>query len=176
MTPRRPTRPVPVVRRPRCPRRRLLLLALSALPLFVASTWLLTTGPLGAPSMSVELAHGAALWAGTRPLEGRISGHATALPAAATRCINCHAAVSTPAGLADPARDSAAPRLTAQQLQQLQPRRGGPPSRYDVAAFCTLLRTGVDPAVVLLPRQMPRYAIAETDCRALWAFLVSEGA
>ena len=51
------------------------------------------------------------------------------------------------------------------------PRRNGPPSRFDEASFCRLLRTGVDPADIVVPRAMPRYAIDDTDCRALWAYL-----
>jgi hypothetical protein len=151
---------------------RWLPLGLSALPVLVASTWLLTTGtPSERPPASAESTHGAALWAGAQPLDGRIAGHAQRLPPSATRCINCHGSAAV-----DPARDSTAPPLTAQHLLQSQPRRGGPPSRYDAAAFCTLLRTGVDPAAVLLPRQMPRYTIAQADCRALWSFLVEAGA
>lgn len=160
MTPRRPVRWLP--------------LGLSALPVVVASAWLLHSGaPPDRAPLSAAQAHGAALWSGAQPLDGRIAGHAQSLPVSAVRCINCHGAA---AAAADPTRDSAAPPLTAQHLLQSQPRRGGPPSRYDAAAFCTLLRTGVDPAAVLLPRQMPRYTIAEADCQALWAFLVVEGA
>jgi hypothetical protein len=161
-TPRRPVRWLP--------------LGLSALPVLVAAAWLLTSGaPPVSPVLpvSAEHARGAALWSGAQPLDGRIAGHAQPLPASAARCLNCHGVTAT---AADPARDSTAPPLTARHLLQPQPRRGGPASRYDAAAFCTLLRTGTDPAAVLLPRQMPRYTIAEVDCRALWTFLVTEAA
>lgn len=108
--------------------------------------------------------HGAALWSGASPLTARIDGHANLLPPEAARCINCHSgAVEVSA--------SAAPVLTARHLREPMARRGGPPSRYDAAAFCTLLRTGVDPASVLLPRHMPRYEITDADCHALWLHL-----
>lgn len=118
---------------------------------------------------------GAALWRGTLPLTARIAGHAHALPPVAARCINCHggesgASASASAAGRDPL-DGAAPVLTARHLREPTARRGGPPSRYDAAAFCTLLRTGVDPASVLLPRHMPRYEITAADCDALWIHL-----
>lgn len=108
---------------------------------------------------------GAALWRGERPLSGHITGHANPLPSSVVRCINCHG---------DTARDSSSntiPVLTVRHLHEAAARRGGPPSRYDAAAFCQVLRTGVDPAAVLLPRAMPRYEIGDADCAALWHYL-----
>lgn len=102
---------------------------------------------------------GAALFEGARPLQARVAGHDERLPPEAARCINCHGA------------SGFAPRLSAQALQQPQARRGGPPSRYDAASLCRLLRTGVDPAWVMVPRAMPRYDIANSDCEALWRHL-----
>ena len=63
------------------------------------------------------------------------------------------------------------PTLSAATLTGLLPRRGGPASRFDEAALCRLLREGIDPAHVLLPKTMPRYAIDDADCRALWTWL-----
>ena len=114
-------------------------------------------------------------------LRGTISGHQSALPALASRCVNCHSAGSvapnTVAASAAPAAASAAtnssfaPRLTRQRLTEPIARRGGPPSRYDEASFCRLLRTGIDPAYVLIPRNMPRYELPDADCHALWMHL-----
>ena len=102
-------------------------------------------------------------------LSGRVAGHADDLPAMATRCTNCHttgtsAAVNTPAF---------APRLNGQTLTQPMPRRGGPPSAYDAAALCRVLRVGIDPAWVMVRQEMPRYAATDVQCAALWAFLVA---
>jgi len=62
-------------------------------------------------------------------------------------------------------------RLSRHSLASLQPRRGGPPSRFDDSSLCRLLRTGVDPAHVVIQRSMPRYELSDADCRALWAHL-----
>lgn len=108
---------------------------------------------------------GSALWRGERPLVARIAGHTSPLPPQAARCINCH-------GQAEATRsDAPIPVLTASHLRQATARRGGPSSRYDAATFCQVLRSGVDPAAVLLPRAMPRYEIGEADCTALWQYL-----
>lgn len=109
-------------------------------------------------------ASGAALWRGDWALTARLSGHEQVLPGQASRCINCH-------GGADRAAPGGGPRLDAGYLTRAVARRGGPASRYDEAAFCRLLRTGVDPASVLVPREMPRYDIDDADCAALWQFL-----
>ena len=108
---------------------------------------------------------GSALYHGELALTGRIVGHDLDLPAQASRCINCHGAAV--AASAPPL----APLLNAASLTRLTPRRGGPPSRYDTASMCALLRSGVDPAHVMIPRTMPRYTITDADCKALWAFL-----
>jgi hypothetical protein len=55
------------------------------------------------------------------------------------------------------------------------PRRGGPPSAFDRDTFCRLLRTGVDPAWVVVDVSMPRYALSDEQCHALWTHLL-EGA
>lgn len=113
------------------------------------------------------LFHGQASALGVLP--GRVAGHADVLPAMATRCTNCHttgvsAAANTPAF---------APRLDRQSLTQPTSRRGGPPSAYDAASLCRVLREGIDPAWVMVRQEMPRYAATDAQCAALWSFLVS---
>jgi len=120
---------------------------------------------------SVEL--GRRLYLGELALAGTIQGHAQPLPPAAARCGNCHSRGS--AERAASGADSFAPLLTRERLTGSIARRGGPPSRYDAALFCRLLRSGIDPAVMLIPRQMPRYQIDDAQCAALWAYLVEDG-
>lgn len=132
---------------------------------------------------------GARLFDGRTPMVARISGHADPMPAGVVACANCHRPVAPPADArpepAAPATTAAAPAAVASTavastagpvlgrdlLTRPLPRRGGPPSRYDAAAFCRVLRTGEDPAGVLLPRAMPRYEIDAAACDALWRFL-----
>lgn len=111
---------------------------------------------------------GRRMFLGEIPLPARLAGDPALLPDAATRCANCH--LAAPTGGAAGTRDFA-PALTAATLRGTRPRRGGPPSRYDVERFCTLLRTGIDPAHVVIKRAMPRYAIDDRQCRALWVYL-----
>jgi hypothetical protein len=120
------------------------------------------------------LATGAELFDGRRPLPARIHGHDEPLPPTAARCTNCHGGGTTTnvngaAGAASAALFG--PPLTAATLATSQARRGGPPSVYDAAALCRLLRTGVDPAFVQIPRAMPRYEIDDAGCAALWAWM-----
>lgn len=115
---------------------------------------------------------GRRLFVGELPLTARVTGHAAALPPQAARCMNCHAVGSAgPAAPASDATRSFGPVLGSALLTQAVARRGGPPSRYDEAAFCRLLATGIDPADVIIPREMPRYEVSAADCRALWAHL-----
>lgn len=137
-------------------------------------------------------AAGRALFEGQTALQGQLTGHTRPLPAAAVRCSNCHrresappagvaasdaaaAAASNASSAADDAARSFGSWLGAEALQTAQPRRGGPPSRYDAASLCKLLREGIDPAWVVIDRAMPRYEIADAQCQALWAFLSSGG-
>jgi hypothetical protein len=108
---------------------------------------------------------GRAIFEGDQALQARIAGHESALPAQASRCVNCH-------GAARPAGPSV-PVLSAATLAAPVARRGGPPSRYDERALCTLLRTGVDPAHVMVARTMPRFVIDEKQCEALWQYLLT---
>ncbi len=112
---------------------------------------------------------GDSLFHGKEKLNGRIRGHDDALPPEVVRCANCHEAT-------DKARLSrvAAPRLDRSVLLALRQRRGGPPSRYDQAAFCKLLRTGIDPANIVIAREMPVYEVDETQCASLWTFLLGK--
>ena len=146
-------------------RRGLLLTALAVLAAVLAGLWFWWVPLVSAPEVTER---GAALWRGEQPLVGRIVGHASALPSTASRCVNCHTGATGPLG-----EVGAAPRLTAEHLLGTVSRRGGPPSRFDEAGFCALLRTGLDPAAVLVPRHMPRYEVGDADCAALWRYLVS---
>jgi hypothetical protein len=124
---------------------------------------------------------GAALFHGDAALVGRLVGHTEPLPAIATRCGNCHEDRSTvPAGrpgAASAAATSAsasgsyAMALNREWLTAARPRRGGPPSVYDAASLCTVLRTGVDPAHVMVASVMPRYEASVAQCEQLWSYL-----
>ena len=118
---------------------------------------------------------GRRLFAGELPLTGRIVGHTSVLPPQASRCINCHAlgnaevaggSASSPSGT-----QAFGGALSPQRLTAMLPRRGGPPSRFDEKALCHLLRTGVDPAYIVIVRSMPRYELSDADCHALWMHL-----
>lgn len=88
------------------------------------------------------------------------------LPASAARCANCHAA---PKG-AEPF----GPRLTADSLLTLAPRRGGPPSAYDRDSFCNAVSRGVDNTGVMLSKAMPQYPLSQPECSAIWSFLLTQ--
>jgi hypothetical protein len=129
--------------------------------------FLLLGGGAGAdPAAQDEYLAGRGLFAGGLELKGRIYTHAVDLPPQVVRCANCHAVAAGP----DVSR-SPAPRLTRDLLLRPQARRGGPASAYDRGRFCTLLRKGVDPAFVLISVEMPRYAIDDAGCSALWRYL-----
>jgi hypothetical protein len=128
------------------------LLSLAVAITAAAAAWAMVT--------THAAANGRELFDGRRHLNAHTPGHAQALPAAATRCINCHEGAG-----------AMGPQLSAASLTQPEARRGGPPSRYDESAFCRALREGTDAAWVQLHRAMPRYAIAEPECQALWAYL-----
>ena len=121
---------------------------------------------LAACADSRSAAVGERLYKGDPPLTARLSGDPLLLPVEATRCSNCHEA----AGL-----DVAGfgPKLTAASLLSDRKRRGGPPSHYDLKSFCAVLRTGIDPAFVLIDRAMPRYELNEDACKALWDYVKS---
>ena len=115
---------------------------------------------------------GRAIFLGEQALHARVSS-SQPLPAAASRCINCHAAPGLrPA--ADRSGAAFGPVLDSARLLRLQARRGGPPSRYDADSLCRVLREGIDPAGVMLPAAMPRYRLDDAQCRQLWALLTSD--
>jgi hypothetical protein len=125
---------------------------------------------VGIDAVTVE--HGRQLFVGERPMNGLIAGHASALPAHASRCMNCHSAAAEPKSVSASASTRLlGPMLTSDLLTRPVARRGGPPSRYDETALCTLLRTGVDPAHVITTRAMPRYELSVAECHALWVYL-----
>jgi hypothetical protein len=124
-----------------------------------------------ADAAAADAARGRALFEGGAALPARVHGQDFALPAQASRCVNCHVPAAAPSADAS-AVATGAPPLTAAALSTPARRRGGPPSRYDAASLCTLLRSGVDPAHVMIQRTMPRYQISDTDCQALWLHLL----
>ena len=137
--------------------------------------WLLASAVTAADD-PVALQRGRELFTGERALSGRIVGHAADLPVPASRCVNCHA-IQPPAPGPDssaPGTQAFGPVLTRSGLTQASSRRGGPASRYDEAAFCRVLRTGIDPAHVIILRAMPRYVLTDADCRALWVHLTEQ--
>jgi hypothetical protein len=134
----------------------------------------------GASAIATDLSpaaqEGQRLFSGQTPMSGQIVGHRSALPLLASRCVNCHAAgASTSASDPQDVTSSFGPVLSAKLLAEPVARRGGPPSRYDDAALCRLLRTGVDPAYIIIPRAMPRYELSDAECRALWLYLNEVG-
>ncbi|HVV16896.1 MAG TPA: hypothetical protein VHH90_06795 [Polyangia bacterium] len=117
----------------------------------------------------VTAARGRALYTGREPLAGRVRDHRSDLPAAVVVCRGCHGAgVAAPGAAPAPAP---APAIDRALLLEPRPRRGGPPSAYDLPAFCRLLRTGVDPAYVLVAREMPVFDLDDAQCESLWRFV-----
>ncbi|MEJ8850276.1 hypothetical protein [Variovorax rhizosphaerae] len=128
----------------------------------------LTSGAGAAPPTGVAAA-GRSAFVGDTPLVARLPGHRLDLPAAAVRCINCHAPSAGTAG-----QTPFAPLLTSRYLNELRARRGGPGSRYDPASFCRVLREGIDPAGVMVDTAMPRYSLSTRGCDDLWAYVNSQ--
>ncbi|MFL9886046.1 hypothetical protein PQR66_23610 [Paraburkholderia agricolaris] len=108
---------------------------------------------------------GCAIFNGQHALAAQLRGDDRTLPASTTRCINCHTQTD-PAG-------AFAPPLTRDYLLDAVNRRGGPPSHYDLASFCRVLKNGVDPAGVVLRKSMPHYQISDAECTALWRFITN---
>jgi len=150
--------------------------------LVVASHLLAFVAPGWAAEDAASRQRGQAYFLGEAVLAGRLSGHAMDLPSVASRCVNCHrdsadarAASARAAGNTglDPSADAGAPPLGRAWLTQWRSRRFAPASRYDAASLCTLLRSGVDPAMVVIPATMPRYQASDAQCADLWNFLMS---
>jgi hypothetical protein len=126
-------------------------------------TWALRSATRGE---SLQL--GQQLFGGDVALKGQMTGDDTSLPPEAVRCANCHGEREN----SGPS-ERLGPALEASSLLRPLPRRGGPASSYDLATFCRLLREGIDPAQVVIPKAMPRYAVTEQQCQALWAYVTS---
>ncbi len=118
-------------------------------------------GQAHAQSLGERLYRGAAL------LTGSIAGQTTAMPASVLARTNCHVGSTGNSG----GDAQAAPDLRGGCLSVVRSRRNGPAARYTQATFCRTLRTGVDPVYMILPVQMPRFTISDTDCAALWTYL-----
>lgn len=162
------------------------------LALLVASAWQWSAQRADVRRMQTErqaellrqVEAGARLFDGRAPLRARIDGHVETMAASAVVCTNCHltgaaaaaaaTAAAPPAGTVPVSQTAIGPILDNGDLTRLLARRGGPPSRFDETAFCRLLRTGEDPAGVLLPKAMPRYALDDAQCGQLWRFLARD--
>ncbi|KJK24161.1 hypothetical protein UB46_12825 [Burkholderiaceae bacterium 16] len=119
-----------------------------------------------AADSSGDVERGRALFHGETDLSAHLRGDPTPLPASAVRCINCHTRTSR--------GEAFAPPLTADSLRTLSPRRGGPPTAYDRDAFCSALANSIDVANVVLVKAMPQYLQSDSDCSALWAYLMTQ--
>jgi len=126
--------------------------------------WPPFTSAAQAPSES-SARRGEQLFDGDEPIKGMLPGHDEALPAFASKCSNCHRTTSGPA-------DSSQIVLTRSALLFAAPRRGGPPSRYELSSFCMLLRTGIDPARIIIVHTMPRYDLDDAQCLDLWNYVI----
>lgn len=131
--------------------------------------WGLVCGSVAAAPAAEQ---GRQLFEGSAPLIGKVRGHSTALPLDALRCSNCHLTSPTSRpGAASRPTQTFGPVLTPGHLLQPVSRRGAPPTRYDLPAFCRLLGSGIDPGEVLLSRSMPLYEFSASECEALWRYL-----
>ena len=113
---------------------------------------------------------GEALFLGKEALLGRLAGDIAVIPPELGRCANCHAPSAT--GQSGSPADL---RLDRSTLLALKKRRGALPSAYTRDAFCRVVRSGVDPAFVVVAREMPRYALDEAQCSSLWSYLTDRG-
>lgn len=149
------------------PLKRRLLAALCA-PLMLVT--------MGSYANQSETDLGRKLYTGQLPVTAQLRGQDIALPPMASRCVNCHSnAASQASGKTNTATDKLAqnfgPALEAGVLRNRQSRRGGPASSYELGSFCRVLRTGIDPAHILISRNMPVFQINDEQCSALWQFL-----
>lgn len=135
--------------------------------------WLVGAAALAQAGEPASALRGQRLFAGDAALAARIAGQDFDLTGDASRCVNCHQAVGAAAWSAIAGSQRFGPQLTPALLTQPMRRRGGPPSRYDAATLCTLLRSGVNPAHVVILRTMPRYDISDADCWSLWLHLTA---
>ncbi len=118
---------------------------------------------------ATESSTGRTLFEGKQAIAARMPGHQQVLPPSAARCINCHR--DAPDSRSIRGTPALAPRITASLLTSSISRRRGPESKYEIDSFCELVRTGVDPAGVMIEQTMPRYEISNLQCSALWRYL-----
>ncbi len=133
----------------------------------------LTSAATAIAQTPANAARGRQLFDGEAPVAARIVGQDFVLPTEASRCVNCHGPQRAAAASSVLGTQRIGPALTASTLTEATRRRGGPPSRYDATSLCTLLRSGVDPAHVIILRTMPRYEINDADCQSLWLHLTA---
>jgi hypothetical protein len=114
-------------------------------------------------------AAGCRLFFGETPLQGAIVEHDRPLPPGVVACANCH--IGDTRSISG---GSLAPSLSRSMLTEPRRRRGGPPSQFSAASFCRLLRTGVDPAYIVINRKMPRYVLDDEQCLDLWHYLLEQ--
>jgi hypothetical protein len=140
--------------------------------LLIAEYLLLHEGPTtaSADAENVRASAGGHIFFGDTPLRATILGQSSPLPPETAACVNCHATSSRPAS-----DGSFAAALNRSAMIESRRRRNGPPSHFSPASFCRLLRTGVDPAYVVISRQMPRYQLDDNECLDLWHYLTEPG-
>ena len=119
------------------------------------------------PRSQKSAAAGETIYERAQGVKANVNGEGIAVRAA--RCINCHGS------LGEGRREGAlvAAPLNRSALGESHARRGGPPSRYSRETFCHSLRTGIDPAGVVLDAAMPRYDLSDQSCGSLWDFLMA---
>jgi hypothetical protein len=113
---------------------------------------------------ALDWARGYAIYHGHLAVSGRLEGHDFNLPPIALRCAGCHEAGA----------GAVAPEAGAFDLSHLtdaRSRRGGPAAAYTLESFCKVVTAGLDPALVMVDRTMPRFNMSAAECRALWTFL-----
>lgn len=123
-------------------------------------------GLVSALALVQPVSRGFALYHGYLPLAGRIAGHAADLPPGTATCAACHDAPRPAAG-----GYKSIPPLDGATLTSAVSRRSGPASTYDAASFCALLGSGLDPAMIMVDRTMPRFTLSPADCAALWSYV-----
>lgn len=109
---------------------------------------------------------GERIFHGREVLKLRLSGQSEALSGTAIACAACHAHKKSTA-----LENYSAPRLTRTLASARRAPRGGPGFMYDKASFCRAIQTGIDPTHIVLKRTMPRYALDDGQCSALWQYI-----
>jgi hypothetical protein len=140
--------------------------------LLVAACVLLQAMPAGACENAGNSSGtaGCRMFFGETPLQGAIVEHDRPLPPEVVACANCHSGDTR-----STSGEALAPLLSRSMLIELRRRRSGPPSQFSAASFCRLLRTGVDPAYIVISRKMPRYVLDDEQCLDLWQYLLEQG-